>query len=424
MRKAAHHPPVFLRRGTALVLLLALLALAGCAGETAVESPETAAPTEAQEIEVDPAPTEAPTAEPEPTAGSELDKELYYASSADVRCYSQPSDAEEYFLGTMNEGTVVTRLEEQGTFMRVQWNDGEIWCRSWYLTAQDADVEAARDEARLAELSATPGYLAFDAPEECYSTASMLNCREQPNTDCAILDQLPAGTAVTLYGQVKSFGLVRLPNGRLCFCSTNYLSGGTLCAVYPGAVDLRALMPRARFELLFASSDNITGRALYPAIPLLEKHTADLLYKAYQTFLEDGYLLKIYDAYRPLSAQFALYDIVQDSRFIADPNNWGSWHQRGRAVDISLVDMETGEELEMPTPMHTFALSASRTRSRTWSEEARKNVDYMTQVMTNAGFGIIDTEWWHFEYTGRGNMLPEEINYDALTFRPASTYFD
>ena len=422
MPKACRVPSVFLRRALCLLLTVLLIALSGCAGLVPEPVP-TATPTPAAPSEL-PVGAEETPAPPTPSAQPQETEELFFASSPDVACYSEPSDRPECLLGTMKEDTVVTLLEESGAFMRVRWNEGEVWVRSWYMAAKDPEVEAARDAARLAELSATPGFTPFDEPDSFYSTATVLNCREQPNTDCAVLDQILTGTEVTAYGQVNGFCLVRLPSGRLCFCSANYLAGGMLCAVYPGAVDLRALLPRAQFELLFASPNNITGRSLYPAVPLLETYTAGLLYKAYEIFLADGYAMKVYDAYRPISAQFALYDIVQDSRFIGDPYIWGSWHNRGRAVDISLIDLSTGEELEMPTPMHTFDMSASRTRARTWSETAKQNVDYMTKVMTSVGFGIIDTEWWHFEYTGEGNYMPIELNYDTLTYRHVSQYFN
>ena len=418
MRGAERVPSAFFRVLPACLLAALILTLAGCAdqAEPAVTSAAPAAPEPEtfvtpdvpEEIEIIDLPAEG---------------DLFFAASADVACYSEPSDAPEYLLGTMKEGTRVTRVEEQGAFMRVRWNEGEVWCRSWYLAAEDPALEAERDAERMAALCAVPGYRAYAEPGELFSTASLLNCREQPNTDCAILDQIPTVTAVTAYGQASGFCLVRLPSGRLCFCSINYLSGGMLCAVYPGAVDLRALLPQAQFDLLFASPRNITGRSLYPAVPLLERQTADMLYEAYQIFLRDGYALKIYDAYRPLSAQYALFEIVQDVRFIADPDNWGSWHQRGRAVDISLVDLNTGEELEMPTPMHSFTTTAMRTRSSRWSDQARANVDYMTGVMESVGFGIIDTEWWHFEFTGRGSTMPLELDYEALSYRTISDYF-
>ena len=74
--------------------------------------------------------------------------------------------------------------------------------------------------------------------------------------------------------------------------------------------------------------------------------------------------------------QIKLYDIVHDNKLIANPYTGGSWHQRGRAIDMSLIDNATGLELEMPTPMHTFddtiprrvtaAIRGQRRRAKTW----------------------------------------------------------
>ena len=90
---------------------------------------------------------------------------------------------------------------------------------------------------------------------------------------------------------------------------------------------------------------------------------------------------------------------------------------------MSLIDNTTGLELEMPTPMHTFDDSAARYSRDSWTEEARKNVDYMTSVMESVGFGIIQTEWWHFENnSGPGSYLPDEIDFTSLTYKPVSEY--
>ncbi len=182
------------------------------------------------------------------------------------------------------------------------------------------------------------------------------------------------------------------------------------------AVDLQSYLPNARFNLLFASDQNITGRALYEARPILEEKTAKKLLAAAEKFAEDGYGIVIYDAYRPMSAQWELWEIVRDAKYIADPNDWGSWHQRGRAVDISLYDLETGEELEMPTPMHTFDAKASRFGDcrKQWTEAAKENSDYMTRVMLSCGFETISTEWWHFQYTGRSYSLPTDLDLSLV----------
>lgn len=404
MRKTARILPAFLR-GAVLALLL-LTALTACAGQNVPESVEILVVLE--------------TSDPQEPAKP---PELFFALT-ELPCYRVPAEDEQEYLGLMKAGTQVACLEERDGFMRVRWNDGELWCRAWLLAAQDEALQAERDKARLEALSDVPGFKAFDEPEERSCVASFLNCREGPGTEHDILGTIPSGESLTALGRAGSYTLVRLIDGRLCWCASVYLAGDEQCAVYPGAIDLRALLPMAQFELLFASENNITGRALYPAVPLMEEQTAYMLRRAYDIFLADGYILKVYDAYRPLSAQVALYDIVRDTRFIANPYHGGSWHNRGRAADISLVELESGEELEMPTPMHTFDVLASRSSSRRWSDTARGNVAYMTGVMKRCGFKTIPTEWWHFEYTEDGEMLPVELNYESLTYRHISEYFD
>ena len=72
--------------------------------------------------------------------------------------------------------------------------------------------------------------------------------------------------------------------------------------------------------------------------------------------------------------------------------------------------------------MHTFSVDAARYNTAAWSEEAKKNSDYMTEVMTSVGFNTITTEWWHFENRAQGNYLDPDLDYDTLTYKPVSEY--
>lgn len=76
--------------------------------------------------------------------------------------------------------------------------------------------------------------------------------------------------------------------------------------------------------------------------------------KAYDRFKADGYTLKVYDAYRPIRVQRILFNIVKNKHWIANPDTTASNHNRGCAIDMSLIIDATGEEMEFPTPMHTF----------------------------------------------------------------------
>ncbi len=242
-------------------------------------------------------------------------------------------------------------------------------------------------------------------------------CYSEPDTASALIKKYSSADKVEVISLEGNFYKVKADDYTLGYVEKRYLSQGGALVNVPNAVDLRAYLPNAEYEMLFASPYNITGHAMYPAVPILEESTAEMLMEAYEIFDRDGYIIKIYDAYRPKSAQIELWEIVRNSAYIANPNTGGSWHQRGRAVDMSLVNKETGEELEMPTPMHTFDPKAGRYKSSLWSAEAKANSDYMTEVMTSVGFKTITTEWWHFENTKSGNMLPNDIDLGSAEYR-------
>ena len=306
----------------------------------------------------------------------------------------------------------------------------QIWAeQTWLQQNEDAQQSPQQENAADEGAETLPG-VSFDAlgTQDFVEIESnldgavtyvcvaqdMARCYRDADTSSEVIGKFDNGDKVDVLRAEGPFYLC-FWDGQYGYVESRYLNRGGTLADIPDAVDLREYLPEAQFELLFASENNITGEPLYAPVPILEKHTAEMLLEANNIFRADGYTIKIYDAYRPHSAQFALYDVVQDSRFIANPYTGYSWHQLGRAVDISLVNIRTGEELEMPTPMHTFDISAARTMSGSWNYFASANVDYMTSVMESVGFGIISTEWWHFENTsGAGAYLDPNIDLSAL----------
>ena len=180
------------------------------------------------------------------------------------------------------------------------------------------------------------------------------------------------------------------------------------------AVDLRRAMNDPVVELVYSSSLNACKHMLLPNIPMLEPKTAECLARAEAKFNADGYQIKILEAYSPMSAQMAIWSNIGDDEYMDDPNDGPNAHTKGKAVDITLVDMETGAELEMPTELYTFEDESKRICTGIWTEKARDNVTYMTQIMTEAGFEYHQNNWWHFEYTGEGGVMPEEIDYYTL----------
>ena len=119
-------------------------------------------------------------------------------------------------------------------------------------------------------------------------------------------------------------------------------------------VNLRTAVPSAVLDVRYASPRNFTGKTLYPeAAAFLRRSTAVKLARAAEALRPRGLRLVIYDAYRPLSVQRALWAAKPDRRFVADPTRRGSAHNRGGAVDVGLADAD-GHVLEMPTDFDAF----------------------------------------------------------------------
>jgi D-alanyl-D-alanine dipeptidase/lipoprotein-anchoring transpeptidase ErfK/SrfK len=179
-------------------------------------------------------------------------------------------------------------------------------------------------------------------------------------------------------------------------------------------VDLRSFIDTIEINLVFATENNFSGKKLYPLdVCLLQRGTAEKLKKAQELFQKDGYRIKIYDAYRPYSIQPVLFDIIQDKFYIADPNN-ASLHNRGAAVDMTLVGPD-GNELVMPSPVHTFSPEA-HVDNPNMSEEARKNLEYMQSIMVQCGFYVYQYEWWHFTDLDCLKYMVTDYNFTEIIF--------
>lgn len=165
-----------------------------------------------------------------------------------------------------------------------------------------------------------------------------------------------------------------------------------------------------KIDLKYATTDNFTGKVIYSSpICVLRKETAEKLINAESQFEKMGYHIEIWDAYRPLSAQKVLFAAESNTNYIADPAT-GSIHNRGAAVDITLVD-GSGKELEMPSGFDNFTINAHRNNPN-MSAGARKNLDTLTSVMTSCGFTTINDEWWHYEDSDSKNYPLEDVHLE------------
>ncbi len=168
--------------------------------------------------------------------------------------------------------------------------------------------------------------------------------------------------------------------------------------------------PYIVWDLKYASEDNFTGKVLYnKASCYLEEEVAECLYKVAERARELGFKLKVWDAYRPLSVQWALWNHTPDERFVAHPKKGGK-HTRGTAVDLTLIDSD-GKELLMPTPFDDFTEKAFRS-CQDLPGEAIKNRELLADVME--GFIGLPNEWWHFDYHKWEAFKPQDIAIEDL----------
>ncbi|TGE38756.1 D-Ala-D-Ala dipeptidase [Desulfosporosinus fructosivorans] len=170
-------------------------------------------------------------------------------------------------------------------------------------------------------------------------------------------------------------------------------------------VDIQQIIPSVDLDIKYATTDNFTHTKLYDSSKaFLRRGTAEKLKKVADEVEEKGYRLKIWDAYRSPEAQYAMWDLVPDTRYVANPHKGYSNHSRGSAVDLTLVDIQ-GTELAMPTSFDNFTDAAARTN---------ENAKYLKKVMVKHGFKALATEWWHFD--DKDSYTPADFAQETTSF--------
>lgn len=183
-------------------------------------------------------------------------------------------------------------------------------------------------------------------------------------------------------------------------------------------VDVEKLAPGVRVELRYATANNFMKRAVYPpsARCYLRAPVAARLAKVQSKLAAEGLGLLLYDCYRPRPVQKLLWEITPDERYVA-PLHKGSRHNRGAAVDLTLVDRQ-GTPLPMPTEYDAFSVKAHRSYSDL-PAELKKNRARLEDAMKAAGFLPMPTEWWHFDDPESARYPLAEVGFDELAQQPA-----
>lgn len=160
-------------------------------------------------------------------------------------------------------------------------------------------------------------------------------------------------------------------------------------------VNIKEVNPHIIVDMRYATEDNFAKKKLYDSNTCFLRRSTAAKLDAVQKELERMNLgLKVWDCYRPLSVQWALWAILPDERYVADPKK-GSRHNRASAVDLTLVDSQ-GKELQMPTGFDDFSLKAGH-RYQDLPDQAIRNRELLKSQMEKAGFIPLPEEWWHYD---------------------------
>lgn len=190
------------------------------------------------------------------------------------------------------------------------------------------------------------------------------------------------------------------------------LIGLTLFAKNYNLVNTQKLNPTITLDIKYATTDNFTHKVVYPSAQCyLLEHVAKALNNVQQELQSQGLGLKIWDGYRPLAVQKTFWNLVPDERYVMPPSK-GSRHNRGCAVDCTLVDKH-GKELLMPTAFDDFSEKA-HADYMDLPDQAIKNRALLQKVMTKHGFKIMRFEWWHFDFGGWEQYPILDVSFDEL----------
>ncbi len=172
-------------------------------------------------------------------------------------------------------------------------------------------------------------------------------------------------------------------------------------------VDIQKFIPGLVLDLRYATTNNFMHKKLYPAITktYLRLPAAQALQRVNRELKEMGFGLKIFDAYRPYSVTEKMWEPIKDDRYVADPKK-GSGHNRGIAVDLTIINLKTTKELPMGTGYDNFTDTAHQNFTAL-PKEILVNRNILKSLMEKHGFIALESEWWHY-------FLPNARDFELL----------
>jgi len=164
-----------------------------------------------------------------------------------------------------------------------------------------------------------------------------------------------------------------------------------------GFIEVSSLDPTIKIDIKYATTDNFVKEKMYDCGRCyLRPEVAEAIVRVHKKLQKKGLGLKIWDGYRPRPFQQRLWNKMPDARFVTNPKK-GSMHNRGAAVDLTIVD-KNGKELDMGTPYDFFGEKAYQTYTNL-PKNILANRKLLKESLVQEGFKPIRTEWWHYSYS-------------------------
>jgi len=177
-------------------------------------------------------------------------------------------------------------------------------------------------------------------------------------------------------------------------------------------VNILNINPSIQLDIRYATQNNFLGEKVYQKAQCIVRYAVAVKLDSVQQELETiGLGLKIFDGYRPLSVQRRMWEVMPDSRYVANPKN-GSRHNRGAAVDLTLVD-RNGNDLAMPTDFDDFSEKAHH-GFMDLPHQVLINRWILRTIMEKYGFERLESEWWHYDLKGWQKFAIRDVSFQAL----------
>jgi zinc D-Ala-D-Ala dipeptidase len=184
-------------------------------------------------------------------------------------------------------------------------------------------------------------------------------------------------------------------------------------------LNIKKLIPDIVLDLRYNTSNNFMHTKLYKKAntTFLRKLPAYAIFEGQKILKAKGYSFKIFDAYRPYRVTKKMWDLIHDDRYVANPAG-GSGHNRGTSIDLTIVDLKTGLELNMGTAFDNFTDSAHHSFTAKLSAQVIENRNLLESTMKQIGFKRLETEWWHYSWICKESY--DILDFDFKTMRKFS----